>query len=372
MHGHHRRRCDALVHHAGQRGDRRNHDARGAREGRPATSAAASVDRRAGAAVRLLPERPDPHGEGVARPQSESHRRRDPRRHGRRAVPLHDVLPDSASHQARRARPWLGRERRMSDTTLQLPRAVEEALRRANPALTRRGFLASSGALVVTLASSSLPGGRALAQAVNAGRAGPYPDRDFLQLDTWIVIHPNNTATFYVGKTDGGQGTGTAFRQMMSDELDIAYDKTSLVMGATDVTPDQGGSGGSDAIERDGWPMRRVAAEGRRVLLELGSQRLGTPVADLAVSNGTISAKNDPSKRVTYAELGGGKRFDVTLTGRNVDATTGTAAVKPVQELRVVGQSVPRYDIPGKVDGSLTWAVDMKVPGMLHARNVRP
>ena len=90
------------------------------------------------------------------------------------------------------------------------------------------------------------------------------------------------------------------------------------------------------------------------------------------MSDGTISAKSDASKSVTYAELVGGKRFDVALTGRNVDATTGTAAVKPVQELRVVGQPVPRYDIPAKVDGSLTWAVDMKVPGMLHARNVRP
>jgi nicotinate dehydrogenase subunit B len=254
-------------------------------------------------------------------------------------------------------------------TKLQFPKAIEEALRSVNPSVSRRAFLRSSGALVVSVSVSSVPAGRLLAQAAGAG---PYPDRDFRQLDTWIVIHPDNTATFYVGKTDGGQGTGTAFRQMMCDELDIAYDKTSLVMGSTDITPDQGGSGGSDAIERDGWPMRRVAAEARRVLLELGSERLSTPVAELTVSNGTISAREDSSRAVTYAELVGGKRFDVALTGRNVDATTGTAAVKPVQELRVVGRPVPRYDIPPKVDASLTFAVDMKVPGMLHARNVRP
>jgi CO/xanthine dehydrogenase Mo-binding subunit len=254
-------------------------------------------------------------------------------------------------------------------TTLQLPRAVEDALRRVNPQLSRRGFLASSGALVLSVAVPGIPGGRALAQAVDAG---PYPDRDFLQLDTWIVIHPNNTATFFVGKTDGGQGTGTAFRQLMCDELDMPYDRTSLVMGTTDITPDQGGSGGSDAMERDGWPMRRVAAEARRVLLELGSERLGVPVADLTVRDATISATADATKSVTYAELVGGKRFDVALTGRNVDATTGTASIKRVSELRVVGTSVPRYDIPGKVDGSLAWAVDAKVPGMLHARNVRP
>ena len=120
---------------------------------------------------------------------------------------------------------------------LRLPPAVEEALRAINPSSSRRSFLASSGALVLSLGTVT-PAGRVLAQA---GAAGPYPDPDYLELDTWIVIHPDNTATFYVGKTDGGQGTGTAFRQMMCDELDIAYEKATLVMGTTDVTPDQGG-----------------------------------------------------------------------------------------------------------------------------------
>lgn len=252
--------------------------------------------------------------------------------------------------------------------SLTLPKAVEDALLGSNLTASRRIFLKASGALVVTLGVGALPGAKLLAAAA----PGPYVDPDFRQLDTWIVIHPDNTATFYVGKTDGGQGTGTAFRQMMSDELDIAYDKTSLVMGCTDVTPDQGGSGGSDAIERDGWPMRRVAAEARRTLLDLGSKHLGVPVEQLVAANATIALKSDASKQVTYAELVGGKRFNVALTGANVDATTGVAKVKPVNELRVVGQPLKRYDIPGKVDGSLKWAVDVKLPGMVHARNVRP
>ena len=146
-------------------------------------------------------------------------------------------------------------------------------------------------------------------------RAGPYPDPDFRQLDSWIAIHEDNTATFFVGKTDCGQGTGTAFRQMMSDELDIAYDKTTCIMGSTDNTVDQGGSGGSDAIQTDGWPMRRVAAEARRVLLEMASARLAVPVDRLAVSDAVITVKADPAKRVTYGELIGGKRFNVALTG---------------------------------------------------------
>ena len=158
----------------------------------------------------------------------------------------------------------------------------------------------------------------------------------------------------------------------MSDELDIAYDKTTCIMGSTDITVDQGGSGGSTAMERDGWPMRRVAAEARRVLLEMGSARLGVPVDQLAVSAGVITVKGDPSKSVTYGQLIGGKRFNVTLTGNNINATTGVAKVKPVQELKIVGQSPQRYDIPAKVDGSLKWAVDVKLPGMVHARNVKP
>ncbi|HWU54900.1 MAG TPA: molybdopterin cofactor-binding domain-containing protein [Rhizomicrobium sp.] len=256
---------------------------------------------------------------------------------------------------------------------LQLPEAVEHALHSGNASTSRRDFLKASGALVISLTVNAGPGAHAAAAGLDPKpSADPYPDPDFRQLDTWIVIHPDNSATFFVGKTDGGQGTGTAFRQMMCDELDIAYDKTGLVMGSTDTTPDQGGSGGSDAIETDGWPMRRVAAEARRVLLELAGKHFNVPVTQLAVKDATIAVKSDPARSITYAELVGGKRFNIALTGSNIDATRGVADVKPVNELRVVGHSLQRYDIPAKVDGSLTWAVDMKVPGMVHARNVRP
>ena len=230
---------------------------------------------------------------------------------------------------------------------------------------SRREFIKLSGVLVVGIAASD----SLLAQA---GAAGPYVDPDFRQLDSWIVIRQDNTATFYVGKTDLGQGTGTAFRQIMSDELDIAFDATSVVMGNTDLTVDQGGSGGSDALQTDGWPMRRVAAEARRVLLDMGSAKLGVPVSQLAVSDGVITVRGDTSRKVTYGELVGGKRFNVTLQGGNVDATTGQAKLKTVQEFKITGRSPRRYDIPPKVDGSLKWAVDAKVPGMLHARNVKP
>ena len=254
----------------------------------------------------------------------------------------------------------------------QLPAEVDRALAPWDGTSSRRDFLKTSGLFVLGFTGFGAAGLRRGPAGDDRGEPPLYPDPDFLQLDSWLVVHEDGTATFYVGKTDGGQGTGTATRQIMCDELDIAYDMAKLVMGRTDKTVDQGGSGGSDAIERDAMVARRVAAEGRRVLLEMASERWGVPVGALDVSDGVISARDDPARTVTYGELVGGGRFDIALTGGNVNATTGVASVKPVQDLKLVGQSIPRYDIPGKVDGSLEWAVDVALPGMVHARNVRP
>src|SRR6185295_5570001 len=271
--------------------------------------------------MRFLPERADHDGQGIAGQKSEADRCRDPRWDGPHPVPLHDLLPNSSRDQTR----CHGKGGRMT--------------------IQRRDFLKTSGMLIVSFSAAGIAEpltARVVAQAA----AGPYPDPDFRKLDSWIVIHENNTATFYVGKTDCGQGTGTAFRQMMADELDIAYDKTTCIMGSTDVTVDQGGSGGSDAIQVDGLPMRRVAAEARRVLLEMASTRFSTPVDQLTVSAAVITVKSDPSKKVTYGELIGGKRFNVALTGGNPDGATGVAKMKSVQDLHIVGQSPQRYDIP--------------------------
>src|SRR5262249_45758731 len=175
-----------------------------------------------------------------------------------------DVLPGSGRDQA-------SGEGDGMKTLAKIPSFVEAALESQSP--SRRDFLRTSGLLLVSIGAPTA--------AIAQPSAGQYPDPDFRQLDSWIVIHEDNTATFYVGKTDCGQGTGTAFRQMMADELDLPYASTTCVMGSTDTTVDQGGSGGSDAIQTDGWPMRRVAAEARRVLLDMASKRFGVPADSL-------------------------------------------------------------------------------------------
>ena len=159
----------------------------------------------------------------------------------------------------------------------------------------RRGFLKSAGLLAVSFGLNA-----AQAQNASAPQApGPYSVVDPRQLDSWIVIHENNTAAFHVGKTDPGQGTGTAFRQLMSDELDMAFEKTACIMGSTVITVDQVGAGGSSAVERECWPMRRAAAEARRVLLEMAARRFGTAANQLALDDAVVTVNADPSKRVS-------------------------------------------------------------------------
>src|SRR5262249_37409842 len=145
-------------------------------------------------------------------------RRADPRDHELHVVPLYDVLPCSSRHQTRGqshcGRPAvLGKGDCGMTMRTGIPKQVEEVL-----GTHRRDFLKSAGLLVVSFAT----GTQADAQSSAAAQApASYPDPDFRQLDSWIVIHENNTATFYVGKTDCGQGTGTSFRQLMADELDM-------------------------------------------------------------------------------------------------------------------------------------------------------
>ena len=214
---------------------------------------------------------------------------------------------------------------------------------------TRRDFIKTSGFLVVGVSLAGVD----LSLAAQGLGAGPYPDVDFRQLDSWIVIRQDNTATFFVGKTDLGQGTGTAFRQVMADELDMPYDRraaswappTSPSIRAAPADPMRSRP---TAIRCVAWPPRRGACCSR-----WRRRSFGVPVAQLVVSDGVVSVAADPAKRVTYGELIGGRKFNVTLTGSNVNATTGAAKLKDVQQFKIVGTSPQRYDIPAKVDGSL-------------------
>jgi nicotinate dehydrogenase subunit B len=235
--------------------------------------------------------------------------------------------------------------------------------------LHRRSLFKSSGALVISFA---LPGGFAAAEPGAAVKPPLAPD----QLDSWLAIKPDGDVVAYFGKMDMGQGVDVAIAQIVAEELDVPLARVSVVMGDTALTVNQGGASGSTGVQKGGIALRNAAAEARRVLVEMASARLGTPADRLEVADGVVAVSGDPARQVGYGDLIGGHYFDLPLkwNGKlgNDLVAEGQAKPKPPSAYKIVGQSPPRFDVPAKVFGKLDYVTDVKVPGMLHGRMIRP
>ena len=183
-------------------------------------------------------------------------------------------------------------------------------------------------------------------------------------LDDWLTIESDNTITAFSGKVELGTGVRTALAQIVAEELDVPLERVHMVMGDTARTPDEGYTAGSMTISSSGTALRNAAAEARRAMLEMAVERLDVNAGELTIRDGVIFVANDPERSLTYAELMGGKTFNLRVTNQ--------APLKSPEAYRIVGASTPREDLPGKVTGQPSFIQDLKVPGMLHARLVRP
>ncbi len=230
----------------------------------------------------------------------------------------------------------------------------------ATPTLGRRRFLTSTGALVIAF---SLPR-RIGAATAGLPAARPAADLASDQVDAWLAVGADGRVTLFSGKVELGTGVETALSQIVAEELDVAVARVAVVQGDTGRTPNQGYTVGSKTLQLGAPPIRRAAAEARRALLELAAARLAAPPDRLAVADGVVSVAGDAGRRVSYAELVGGRRLR-----RTIDPATGP---KPPDRYTVVGTSVPRVELPAKVAGSHVYVHDVRVPGMLHGRVVRP
>ena len=150
---------------------------------------------------------------------------------------------------------------------------------------------------------------------------------------------------------------------MYADELDVPLSSITMIIGDTALTPDQRGASGSDGTVTEWTEIRRAAATARQHLLTLASARLGVPVASLTVKDGVVSGTGT-SQTVTYGQLIGGQKFNLTISP--------TAPQKTPSQFKVMGTPQQRSEIPRIVTGAQEWAADIRLPGMLHARNVRP
>ncbi len=228
-------------------------------------------------------------------------------------------------------------------------------------AMNRRGFLKVSGALVVGFSSfSSKPGEAQVLQTALPGSPA------LNQLDSWIAIGADGSIIAYSGKEELGQGIATAQQQLVAEELSVPFERVKLIYCDTGITPDQSHTAGSQShpANFNHGNLAQAGATARETLFQLASQRLNVPADQLTAWDGVITAKNDPSKKVAYAQLVGGKKFNL--------AVSVSAKRKPASEWKVLGTPAKRPDLPDIVTGRFEHVHNVRLPGMLHGRVVRP
>ena len=240
---------------------------------------------------------------------------------------------------------------------------------------SRRAFLGGSGAFIVTF--SLMETASVFAQAdtptqpndTQQGRgsapgASPNSPIDAKQVDSWLAIGADNKVTIFSGRVELGTGVRTALAQIAADELYVPFDSITMVQGDTARAPDEGYTAGSKTIQVGGVNVRNAAATAREALLDMASARLGVGRDVLSVQNGTISAGGDASSSVSYADLIGGQTFERAVADHPV--------LKDPSQYTIVGQNVPRLDLPSKIFGQPSYVQDLRVPGMLHGRSIHP
>ena len=229
---------------------------------------------------------------------------------------------------------------------------------------SRRAFLKGSGALIVSFSAAGLAG--KLVEKLETAFAQGFNGQGSPQLDSWIAIAQDGSVTAYTGKCELGQGMFTVQTQLIAEELTVPINRVKLIQCDTAITPDQGTTSGSQShpTNFNETNLALAGATAREALLHLASARLGAPVDQLTIKDGVISVKADPSKKVGYGELVGGKKFNVQLSK--------TAKRKHPSEWTVLGTSVPRLDLPAVATAQAEYVHNVRVPGMLHGRVVRP
>src|ERR1700692_4522718 len=227
--------------------------------------------------------------------------------------------------------------------------------------LDRRRVLAGSGALIVSFALSSAyaqdqtPATAAAQKPPGSLATSPY-------LDSWIRIDADGGITVFTGKAELGQGFRTAFQQIAAEELDVPFASLKVVTADTRRTANEGYTAGSHSMQDSGTAIQNAAAQVRELLVAEAARRLNLPVESFRTENGTVIGSD--GRRFGYGDLVSDDMLHVQAQAKSALKDPGT--------YKVMGQPVPRVDIPAKVTGGVAYIQDMRLPGMMHARVVRP
>jgi CO/xanthine dehydrogenase Mo-binding subunit len=238
--------------------------------------------------------------------------------------------------------------------------------------LSRKTLLKGGGALIVGFSAFGVQNASAANGNTPYSKRGPadfLPDQT--QVDSWITLNPDNTVTVTHGETEQGHGTPTGILMIVAEEMDMNMSQMKFAHVESWLQA-VGGGNGSSGISARSVAIRAAAALAKQTLLNMASTNLGVPVSSLTVTDGVVSGGG---KTVKYSDLLGGKLFNAQLTNATgLTATPGQPGtiVKKVSDYKVVGRAFPRIDIPAKVMATYTYIHNVRVPGMVHARVVRP
>jgi CO/xanthine dehydrogenase Mo-binding subunit len=228
--------------------------------------------------------------------------------------------------------------------------------------LDRRQVLAGGGALIVSFSLTE-----AFAQDQAAPVAAHPPKwigslKDAPFLDSWVRIDADGSITVFTGKAELGQGFKTAFQQIAAEELDVPFKSLTVVTADTGRTANEGYTAGSHSMQDSGTAILNAAAQARALLIAEAAKRLDVPAENLRTENGAVVSPD--GQRLGYGDLVAGSLLHVQAQPES--------KLKDPAKYTVVGQPVPRVDIPAKVTGGAAYVQDMRLPGMVHARVVRP
>ena len=224
--------------------------------------------------------------------------------------------------------------------------------------LSRRRFTQGLGIVLATFALTAESSDRPTPSNL------PFSLRNNRRLEGWVQLEPDNSVVIFTGKAELGQGILTALAQIAAEELDVEFDNIQMVSADTTRGPNEQYTFGSQSIEESGAAIRAAGAEARAILLAAAARRFGVPETQLKVMAGSVVAPD--GGRATYWEIASGE--PETLR-REIAANV---APKPPAEHRIVGQSINRIDLPAKLTGRASYVQDMRLPGIIFARVVRP
>jgi len=226
------------------------------------------------------------------------------------------------------------------------------------PKDARRALFERSDLLLVTRAPQ--PGARP-----SPGQPGTASNYVQPLPDVFIALLADGAVLAFNGHVDLGTGIRTALAQIVAEELSVGLERVTMVLGHTEAAPNQGPTIASATIQISAIPLRKAAAQAREHLLALAAKRLQAPPGALAIDDGAIHVRGDMTRRTSYFELVAGKAITLTLEA-------GDVPLKPAADYTLVGRDARRVDIPAKVRAEAVYVHDVRVPGMLHARVVRP